>query len=633
VEFVTLKYTELNRDNIINRIDQCINGQVISKRGLGLLLVVSIWLIGINIAWAEPLDREAQAQKMHELNQLAGKNVYSAPVKALQYAEEAVKQSIALQDQRAQSIALLNMGLAHLQLGNLPEVRRCLEESVVIAQQASYVKGQGDAYNFLGTYFWEEGMYDQAMKNYTKALEIRTTLGDMIGMSKTINNLGRVHIKIGNYNKAVDYFQQSLDMKGSEDTTGRSNTLINMAIAYKEKQDYEQAIKIMEKALPVAVEANYLQGQAYARRMIGEVQLEMGRLPEALENLLQATQLYERVGYFKGVAFALYSTGRVYEEQGNRTLAMDTYHRAILIAGNIGQKKLLGDIYYRSAQVAKENQEVTVAFEYYEKSIQIQQDIYKSEMQQRIVLQQISYDGERNQNEIDILKRQAELNALHAHNRDNLLLACAISLFLFGLLLIYLRQQLLVRRRKEQELLTVTHRLVEAKQRLNQLAETDHLTSLANRRYFDCKYQEQYNQASKVDDPLSVIMVDIDCFKQYNDLYGHQQGDECLKLVAKALQAIFGTNWLLARYGGEEFVIVAQVGRERSLELSEQARQAIEKMNCLHSGSTFGRVTCSFGVASTRGLGRSSPEIVLKMADQALYRAKSQGRNCVNILP
>ena len=129
---------------------------------------------------------------------------------------------------------------------------------------------------------------------------------------------------------------------------------------------------------------------------------------------------------------------------------------------------------------------------------------------------------------------------------------------------------------------------------------------------------------------LSVIMVDIDLFKEYNDLYGHQQGDECLKAAAQVLQgAIIGADWLLARYGGEEFVILAQAGLKRSTEIAEQARAAIEQLNFTHARSPYGRVTCSFGVASSNDLRLTRPEELLGKADQALYQAKSQGRNCV----
>jgi diguanylate cyclase (GGDEF)-like protein len=360
----------------------------------------------------------------------------------------------------------------------------------------------------------------------------------------------------------------------------------------------------------------------------------MRRLPEALENLLQASKLYEKVSYLKGEAFTLYSTGRVYEEQGNSALAMEYFLKSIEIAGKIGQKKLLGDLYYHCAKVSKTAQDWYGAFEYYEKSVQLSQEISREDIKQRAVLQQISYDAEIKQHEIDSLKIQAERSDLEARNRENLLMASFVSLIFFGALALYLRQQLSIKHKKEQELVAVTNRLEAAREQLNHLVETDYLTDVANRRSFDREYQEEYRKASSAGEALSVIMVDIDLFKQYNDLYGHQQGDDCLKLVARSLQAVVGgSECQLARYGGEEFVIVAKMNGAQSRELAEQARQFIEQLNCVHSGSPYKRITCSFGVAAMYAVHESSPEGLLRSADQALYQAKLHGRNRVCFLP
>lgn len=125
-------------------------------------------------------------------------------------------------------------------------------------------------------------------------------------------------------------------------------------------------------------------------------------------------------------------------------------------------------------------------------------------------------------------------------------------------------------------------------------------------------------------------MVDIDWFKPYNDIYGHQPGDACLKQVATALQSVLGGNEMfLSRYGGEEFVLIVSLDLENSLELAEQARSALVEKDLPHSGSPYGKVTCSFGVASIKGLLTTKPEQLIQNADEALYLAKSEGRNCV----
>ena len=578
----------------------------------------------------EAANNSAAPQQLAELNTLAARSTSANPAKALEYAGEALKIAVTLKNPEAQSIALLNIGLAHLQLGNLTQMKNALENSLAAAQQADYKKGQGNAHNFLGTYYWEEGLFDQAHKHYNQAVAIRDSLKDRIGMSKSINNLGQVQRKIGNYEKAIDHYQESLTMKGDDDATGRTNTLVNLALVYKEIRDYSQALRLMEQALDVAMSANYLQGQAFARRSIGETQLEMRLLPEALANLLQAAQYYEKVSYRKGIAFSYASIGQVYEELGNNALAMSYYAKAVSIAEKIEQRNLTADLYYYAARVARTTGDSAAAFGLFEKSITLSRQIAHSDVQQRMSLQQISYEAEQQQLELERLKLQTARQELAARNRNNLLLAAAVSLLTIGVLAIYLRRQLSIKHAKELELLAVTKRLEATQDKLNQLVSTDHLTAIANRRFFDNKYREAFAAAMANNNELSVIMVDIDWFKPYNDIYGHQPGDQCLKQVAQALKASLGdTDFLLARYGGEEFVLAASLGLEATLPLAEQARENLARQNIAHTGSPYGKVTCSFGVASIHGLADASPEQLIKNADEALYLAKTEGRNCV----
>ena len=290
--------------------------------------------------------------------------------------------------------------------------------------------------------------------------------------------------------------------------------------------------------------------------------------------MLQSAQYYEKVSYRKGIAFSYASIGQVYEELGNNALAMSYYAKAVSIAEKIEQRNLTADLYYYAARVARTTGDSAAAFGLFEKIITLSRQIAHSDVQQRMSLQQISYEAEQQQLELERLKLRAARQELAARNRNNLLLAAAVSLLTIGVLAIYLRRQLSIKHAKELELLAVTKRLEATQDKLNQLVSTDHLTAIANRRFFDNKYREAFAAAMANNNELSVIMVDIDWFKPYNDIYGHQPGDQCLKQVAQALKASLGdTDFLLARYGGEEFVLAASLGLEATLALAEQARE------------------------------------------------------------
>jgi diguanylate cyclase (GGDEF)-like protein len=183
-----------------------------------------------------------------------------------------------------------------------------------------------------------------------------------------------------------------------------------------------------------------------------------------------------------------------------------------------------------------------------------------------------------------------------------------------------------------------TRALESANRQLETLSTTDALTGLANRRRFQTALDEQWRRARQTGVPLTVIMADIDHFKPYNDHYGHQQGDECLRLVAHALgQGARGAD-LVCRYGGEEFVVIvlgAGPGVGRSV--GERFRAAVESLDLAHPASPLGRVTISVGVACAAPApggadgadGADGVDRLLARADAALYEAKRQGRNQV----
>jgi diguanylate cyclase (GGDEF)-like protein len=173
--------------------------------------------------------------------------------------------------------------------------------------------------------------------------------------------------------------------------------------------------------------------------------------------------------------------------------------------------------------------------------------------------------------------------------------------------------------------------------RLAEGAFQDPLTGLYNRRHLDDRLAAELAAAQRHRRPVSLLMIDIDHFKEVNDDHGHLAGDEALKMVAFVLRGAVRKEDVLARYGGEEFVVVA---RETVLEgahaLAERIRRAVERSHCAWQGRDLG-VTVSIGVTVSVGLtefvqGRTERE-VLEAADRALYLAKQQGRNRVVALP
>lgn len=172
--------------------------------------------------------------------------------------------------------------------------------------------------------------------------------------------------------------------------------------------------------------------------------------------------------------------------------------------------------------------------------------------------------------------------------------------------------------------------LLERQAALDALARLDGLTGVANRRQFDAVLQAEWNRACRQGNALSLLLIDIDHFKRFNDTYGHPAGDRCLREVAAALRATAARGGdLVARYGGEEFAVVAPATcPESARELGERLRAAVQ---AIPAGVLPQAVTVSVGVAGTRPPRLHPPEALLAGADAALYAAKRAGRNRVEM--
>lgn len=175
-------------------------------------------------------------------------------------------------------------------------------------------------------------------------------------------------------------------------------------------------------------------------------------------------------------------------------------------------------------------------------------------------------------------------------------------------------------------------KLEQANQRLAALASTDGLTGLANRRVFDEKLASEFGRSLRDKSDFSLLLIDVDHFKKFNDTYGHPEGDECLRQISAVLRIMLRRPGdMPARYGGEEFAaVLPNTGSEGATRLGESLCQAVRDLNIQHAGSERGVVSISIGVASlSSGAGYDDAAALLKATDGALYQAKSDGRDRV----
>jgi diguanylate cyclase (GGDEF)-like protein len=164
---------------------------------------------------------------------------------------------------------------------------------------------------------------------------------------------------------------------------------------------------------------------------------------------------------------------------------------------------------------------------------------------------------------------------------------------------------------------------------LREMALRDGLTGMYNRRYLEDALNRELHRAERNGKPVSVVMIDIDHFKHFNNRYGHDAGDFVLSAVARAITKGIRPSDIACRYGGEELaVVLSEASLESACARAEQLRLAIRNTNLVHLGQTLPAPTASFGVSVYPANG-TKPADLLKAADQALYRAKQDGRDRV----
>lgn len=170
---------------------------------------------------------------------------------------------------------------------------------------------------------------------------------------------------------------------------------------------------------------------------------------------------------------------------------------------------------------------------------------------------------------------------------------------------------------------------------LKELAMIDGLTHVANRRFFDQMYEKGFKEISREKKSLAILMIDVDYFKRYNDNYGHAKGDECLIAIGKVLKkSLKRPSDVIARYGGEEFVVLLKdINLEGAKKVSLSLVKAVDALKIVHEySSASDHVTISIGMAFKEGGDDATKESLLKKADDALYKAKAEGRNRVSMI-
>lgn len=552
------------------------------------------------------------------LSNLQEKTAPGTPDKALSWLNQQLGYDFYYQAQFSQAEPYFLTALTHMDPDNVVGRSKLLNTiGVVYAQQANM--GQGAKY----------------MLDSIKLLEDH----DLTVTPDRYRNLGSLYFLLKDFNKSLAFSQKAAD--GTPDTVAAKASIFNnMAAAYIELGENDLAIEKMQQAITINMDLGVTTSSV--RNNLGYLYNQTGEYEKALEQLNMSASELDDVenAELKGVSFK--SRADVYANMGNYQKAVEFYEEAYLRFKETDLKPKRIELYPKMVEALVKIDSFRRAYEMMVEYKTLEDEInsvtatrelneiltsYEVEKKERALIES-ELAREKQQANIELLKREQVFE-----ERIRLLMYVLMVALVIVLLLVF--RSFRYRGKVNEILLTNNARiekqhfqLSDLNEKLKKQAENDNLTGLKNRRYVTQLIAQTMLNQDALKNKWCVMMIDIDDFKQINDQYGHQRGDEILKQFAEILQKTANENDVVARWGGEEFLWLSILdGTSLAPEKCQQLHDNLAKTNWFREDSE--NVTCSIGFSTFPlvSLCFEDWEAALSLADHGLYQVKNTTKN------
>ncbi len=441
-----------------------------------------------------------------------------------------------------------------------------------------------DCLNFTAAVYASLGDYEAACGIAQEAYRLSQTLDDVPGQVYGLMNLGILYHQLGRHEISLETQLEALTKSREiNDQARETAVLINLGTSYVGLKRYTEAVQTLREALALAERLGLTERKTHILVNLGEALGYLGAFDEALEALERARVLIGDDGPREGLVHCLLNEGTIHLERGAPESAIQTLQGGLSEAVTIGSKALEFQLCERLAQAHKDAGDHVRALEHFERFHRLERQVRDQESERKL----------------RAFTAQREIEKAHAEAE--------------------------IERLRNVELARALEALEVKSQELEQLVVRDPLTNLYNRRHLETALSLEYAQAAAAERPLPLAMLDVDDFKQINDQFSHQLGDEVLIVVAELIRASLRDTDIAARYGGEEFVLVLpNTTTEQALKICERVRHVVETHPWASVHPDL-RVTISLGLACDSSL--PSHEKLLSAADANMYQAKRMGKN------
>ena len=510
-----------------------------------------------------------------------------------------------LMDEALEASCLNLLGLSHYYCMELSPALEHYQQALEIYRNLAQAHGIGAVANNIGLIYYNLGDYQTCIQHYVEALAAFECDEVMAKNQKgmTLANIGRVYWEVGDYQSALRYHQESLHFSqavGSKSLI--SYALTSLGVTYCHLQMPGEAFSVLRQAFKTASSLEKKNDLVDVLHYRGMLHGRLGKFRHARRLLQRALAVEEVISDQEFRMETLYELGLVCLRLNDPDAAHLYLKRSLTEAEAQKKKKWIAHGHETFANLCEQAGELADALMHYKMFHAAEQALAQEQAEKRTASALI-------QMEVDKAQRESELQRL------------------INIELEQKNTDLSEANRQKADLLEQLHRL---NKELKVKAQEDSLTGLFNRRHLEERLAEVYALARRTRQPLSIVIADLDHFKQVNDCFSHAAGDRVLRGIARLFRRHCRESDLVARYGGEEFVLVLpNTTAMQARVVCENIRRAVAAHSWHHISEGL-RVTMSFGISDDLSLG--SHERMLTQADRYLYEAKNHGRNRVHPL-
>ena len=518
--------------------------------------------------------------------------------KSHQYLQESLDYANKINDKSLQAASFLQLARSYYIQGDYKAISLNAYEALAIARESNDQNTIGAALNFLGSSFWYFGMYEKALDYYLESIEAYESI-NYEEVYAVLINISSIYHKLGLETESPNYYILSLEnlekaLDGAVEHNNKKHEgicLYNLANVYKDLGNYQEAIDHLEQAEHI-LKASDITTLPLVYKIWGATHTFAGNLLEGLNYYKLALDLLEDYPNAKEKCEVLLGIGENHIKQQDYSSALSVLHQALDLAKKQGAKPNISNIHLNLNYACEGLGNLANALEHHKEYHRLKSELSQERARQR-------FEGLMAQFEVERLKKEKEIAHIkHVEIAE-------------------------LNKKLEQKNLE----LQRLNKRLEQLAIRDSLTKVFNRRYLDEFLVKEWQRAQRYQSPLSLMISDIDNFKQINDTFSHAVGDEVLKVLGKLFTASTRDSDLVARYGGEEFVVVfPHTEIDKAIQAAEKLRLSIESYSWSQIKPDL-KVTISAGLAVSNG--DKHYKKLFEKADKKLYEAKHEGKNRV----